>query len=146
MSRGYAAIGLYAPKTDANVGGALRAASCYGAALVVIQGQRFKRHSTDTNAAYRRIPVVHGALDALIPFDCVPVCVELCEGAVSLVEYQHPQRAFYMFGPEDGSLPIELQKRCRDRVYVPTNHCMNLAATVNVLLYDRLAKAIKQGT
>jgi hypothetical protein len=26
-------------------------------------------------------------------------------------------------------------------VYIPTNGCMNLAATVNVLLYDRLAKS-----
>ncbi len=25
-------------------------------------------------------------------------------------------------------------------VYVPTRHCMNLAATVNVVLYDRLSK------
>lgn len=29
---------------------------------------------------------------------------------------------------------------CRDIIYVPTNGCMNLAATVNVILYDRMAK------
>ena len=29
---------------------------------------------------------------------------------------------------------------CRDVVYIPTDKCMNLAATVNVVLYDRLAK------
>ncbi|CSB46617.1 RRNA methylase%2C putative [Vibrio cholerae] len=27
-------------------------------------------------------------------------------------------------------------------VYVPTHGCMNLAATVNVVLYDRLAKSL----
>ena len=26
-------------------------------------------------------------------------------------------------------------------IYVPANGCMNLAATVNVMLYDRLAKS-----
>lgn len=30
--------------------------------------------------------------------------------------------------------------RCTHRVMVPTAFCMNLAATVNVVLYDRLAK------
>jgi tRNA C32,U32 (ribose-2'-O)-methylase TrmJ len=29
-----------------------------------------------------------------------------------------------------------------DVVYVPTVGCMNLAASVNVLLYDRLAKSL----
>jgi tRNA(Leu) C34 or U34 (ribose-2'-O)-methylase TrmL len=29
-------------------------------------------------------------------------------------------------------------------VYIPTVGCMNLAATVNVVLYDRLAKASKK--
>ena len=138
--RGYAVIGLYAPKTDANVGGVLRAAACYNAALVAIEGRRYKRQYTDTTAAHRHIPLQHGGLDVLIPFDCVPVCIELCEGAVSLVDYKHPERAFYIFGPEDGSVPLEIQNRCRDKVYVPTSRCMNLAATVNVVLYDRKSK------
>ena len=30
---------------------------------------------------------------------------------------------------------------CRDVVYIPTNGCMNLAACVNVVLYDRLSKS-----
>jgi tRNA(Leu) C34 or U34 (ribose-2'-O)-methylase TrmL len=29
-------------------------------------------------------------------------------------------------------------------VYIPTVGCMNLAATVNVVLYDRLAKSLRQ--
>lgn len=34
MSRGFASIGLYNPKNDLNVCGAMRAAACYGAAMV----------------------------------------------------------------------------------------------------------------
>lgn len=40
----------------------------------------------------------------------------------------------------DASLPAEVVQAADDVVYIPTVGCMNLAATVNVLLYDRLAK------
>lgn len=144
--RGYACIGLLAPKCDFNVGGVLRAAGCYGASLVIIKGERYRRQATDTMAAYRRIPVVHTEdLLAVVPFDCVPVAVELLPDSRPLYAYQHPQRAFYIFGPEDGTLGGELLARCRDVVSVPTHGCMNLAATVNVVLYDRQAKILRQG-
>jgi tRNA(Leu) C34 or U34 (ribose-2'-O)-methylase TrmL len=139
--RGYAAIGLDHPKCDANVGGAWRAAQVYGASLIVMQGARFERQITDTMKAWRHIPVLRvDDLMRAIPYDCVPVAVDLVEGATSLVEYKHPQRAFYVFGPEDGTLGDRILSKCRDVVYVPTRGCMNLAATVNVVLYDRAAK------
>ena len=65
------------------------------------------------------------------------VCVELAVNAVSLPEYQHPENAFYLFGPEDGTLPQCIIDRADDVIFVPTIGCMNLAATVNVVLYDR---------
>lgn len=138
--RGYAAIGMYAPKTEANLGGVLRACGCYEASMVAIEGHRYRKLTTDTQKAYRHIPLLHGSLLELIPFDCVPVVVELREDAVSLVDYVHPRSAFYIFGPEDGDVPERIAAKCRDRVYIPTNFCMNLAATVNVVLYDRMAK------
>lgn len=36
--RGYAAIGLFNPQKDINVGGVLRAVGCYDAAFVAIHG------------------------------------------------------------------------------------------------------------
>lgn len=69
--------------------------------------------------------------------------IDLLPGAISLVDYVHPERAFYIFGQEDGTLGERIVKRCRDVVYVPTNRCMNLAACVNVVLYDRMAKEAK---
>ncbi|MFH7439550.1 TrmH family RNA methyltransferase, partial [Pseudomonas syringae pv. tagetis] len=54
----------------------------------------------------------------------------------------HPDRALYIFGPEDGSLDQEIPDWCEDVVYIPTEGCMNLAATVNVVLYHRMAKRI----
>ncbi|MCJ8339630.1 MAG: hypothetical protein MJK10_14265, partial [Pseudomonadales bacterium] len=63
------------------------------------------------------------------------------EGATPLPEFIHPENAIYVFGPEDSSVSQELVDRADAVVYVPTHGCMNLAASVNVLLYDRMAKA-----
>jgi tRNA(Leu) C34 or U34 (ribose-2'-O)-methylase TrmL len=109
--------------------------------MFAVSGKRFKRASTDTFKAWRHIPVLEVEnLELVIPYDCVPVAVDLITGAHDLREYQHPERAFYIFGPEDGTLGSHVLSWCRDVIYVPTDGCMNLAATVNVVLYDRAAK------
>ena len=138
--RGYSAIGLVAPKSEPNVGGALRAACCYGASLVVVQGHRFQKQITDTHKAWRHMPLIVGDIMASLPYDCVAVAVELYQGARDLRTYTHPERAMYIFGPEDGSIPEGIINKCRDVIQIPMRSCMNLAATVNVVLYDRLTK------
>lgn len=141
MTRGFSAIGLHAPKTHHNVGSALRAAGCYGAAFVATSGKRYSQALTDPQKIHRHLPLLQAEdLHGAIPYDCVPVAVDLVEGAVPLSTYTHPERAFYVFGPEDGTLGDKVLSWCRDKVYVPTNNCMNLAATVNVILYDRITK------
>jgi len=143
--RGYAAIGLDNPKNPLNVGSALRAAGCYGAAMLAVGGPRPSKFigkcATDTQKAFRHMPVLRADdVMALIPFDCVPVAIDIIDGAIDLREYKHPERAFYVFGAEDTTLGERITGRCRDVVSIPTAYCMNLAATVNVVLYDRLAK------
>lgn len=143
MNRGFAAIGLDHPKCPANVGGAMRAAGCYGASIVAMAGHRFGKAPTDVQKQWRLTPVIQtDDLRLVVPYDCVPVAVDLIPGATALQDYQHPERAFYIFGPEDGTLGERITSWCRDVVYVPMDAgCMNLAATVNVVLYDRMAKA-----
>lgn len=82
-------------------------------------------------------------LRAALPYGCVPVAVDLVPGAVSLVDYKHPHRAFYIFGAEDGTLDDRVLPWCAERVMVPTRTCMNLASCVNVVLYDRLQKQLR---
>lgn len=140
-----ASIGLINPKSPTNVGAVMRAAGCYRVDSVRYTGTRYTRAArfhTDTQDVSRHIPLtdVNDILDDLPP-DTRVVCVELVEGAVALPAFSHPERALYVFGPEDGSLSQELIDRADHVVYIPTVGCMNLAATVNVLLYDRLAKS-----
>lgn len=141
--RGFACIGLFRPKTPENVGAVLRAAHCYRVAQVNIAGARNKalHHSTNTPMAHRHTPtfLVDDVL-AYVPFGTQVVAVDLIEGAEPLPTFQHPERAIYVFGPEDGTLGHQHLSRAQHVVYVPTRDCMNLAATVNVVLYDRMVK------
>lgn len=141
---GYACIGLANPKNPSNVGEVMRAAGCYGVHSVFYTGKRYehaREFRTDTKQVHLQIPLIGVEdLQGVIPLGCVPVAVEIHANAQPLTQYKHPERAFYIFGPEDGSLKDNVTAWCRDIVYVPTNGCMNLAATVNVVLYDRMLK------
>ena len=145
--RGFACIALDNPKSAENIGGAMRAASVFGAQMIVVGGKRVQnkslRHSTDTMKFWRHNPliVVDDVFDAL-PFDCVPIAVDLVDEAVPLTNFAHPQRGFYIFGAEDATLGSRTIDRCAHIVVIPTvdGRCLNLAASVNVILYDRLAK------
>lgn len=149
MGRGFAAIGLVRPKSCDNVGGVLRAAFCYDASLIVIAGDRSRtkdgiHHATNTMKSERHIPVMRcDDLRDAVPFGAIPVAVDLVEGACPLHSFQHPISAFYIFGPEDGTLGASVLGWCPQRVMIPTRKCMNLAATVNVVLYDRQAKHLR---
>lgn len=141
----YAAIGLVGMKNSLNYGGVLRAAHCLGASMIAFQGPRFKRQASDTTKAYRHIPLIE-TLDILsvAPFDCQRVAVELVPGARCLTTFVHPKQAIYIFGPEDGSIPTAIVERCQHVVQIPSAYCLNLASTVNVVLYDRIAKAAQR--
>ena len=54
---------------------------------------------------------------------------------------QYPEKAYYIFGPEDGSIKQAVVNKADAVVYIPTKGSLNLAQTVNVVLYDRMAKA-----
>jgi len=147
MEESKISIGLSNPKSPTNVGAVMRAAGCFQASSVFYTGERYKRaarFNTDTQNASIDIPLQ--GVDCLIrsaPENTRVVCIELVEGASSLLEFQHPQNAFYIFGPEDGTLDQAIIDAADSVVYIPTVGCLNLAATVNVVLYDRLAKSAK---
>jgi tRNA(Leu) C34 or U34 (ribose-2'-O)-methylase TrmL len=103
------------------------------------------KYATDTMRAYKHIPCLEtdGVLSA-IPYGAVPVVVELCDRAKPLDRFTHPEQAYYIFGPEDGSVSKHIIERAQCVVQVPTHRCMNLAATVNVVLYDRMAKQLRR--
>jgi|GEM_PF-2415273 len=138
---GQACIAIDHPQDQKNIGSALRAAGCFDASLIVIGGAHYKKASTDVSHQYRRTPLLEvDDLRMTVPYHFVPVAVELVEGAVPLPEYEHPELAYYVFGGEHMTLGKRTLSWCRDTIYIPTRASLNLAACINVVLYDRLTK------
>ena len=130
----------------------MRAAGCYEVDQVLYTGRRYDRAAkltTDTKKVRIDIPLQN--IESL-GFDCMTqafdeetkiVCVDLVKGATPLPSFEHPEKALYIFGPEDNTISQAVIDKADHVVFVPTVGCMNLAASVNVLLYDRLAKSAK---
>ena len=144
------AVALIDPKYPHNVGAALRACSCWGVGqlwwtgsrvtLDVPRGERLPRE--ERMKGYRSVEMARDdrVFDRFEAGSVTPVAVELLPGAEPLVAFEHPEDALYVFGPEDGSLPKTVRLRCHRFVFIPARHCLNLAAAVNVVLYDRRLK------
>jgi tRNA(Leu) C34 or U34 (ribose-2'-O)-methylase TrmL len=149
------AIIMFNPKYPHNVGTAVRACSCFGSSLLMFTGDRLldELKSRQGKKGYRlpREERMKGYKDVKIfndeyPFnrfskDVVPVAIEVRANAEYLPNFVHPQNAVYVFGPEDGSIPQIYLKHCQRFVYIPSAHCLNLAAAINVVLYDRMTKS-----
>ena len=145
--RGYYGIGLVNPKSTMNVGAILRSASLLGANFVAIQGPRFERSCADTMKAWKHMPIfIVDDIFKAIPYACVPIAIDLVPSARPLSNYVHPERAFYIFGAEDGILGAKVLDRCRDTLYIPTPRCLNLSVTASIIAYDRVTKRNDWGT
>lgn len=142
MPRGFASVGLVRPKDPENVGAVLRASFCFDVKFIGIEGNRTRINSyVDTPKTWKHVPVIrHDDLSTIVPFGAVPIAVDLVDGAENLTDFEHPERAFYVFGPEDGTLGQEHLAFCEKRVMLPTRTCLNLASCVGIVLYDRMLK------
>lgn len=142
------------PKFPHNVGAAMRACSCFGVKELWVTGSRVI-DELQTRSRLPREERMKGFSDVSIyqtnyPLDqynnITPVAIELLNGSESLTTFQHPKNAVYIFGPEDGSVDKGLRNLCHRFVQIPSRHCLNLAASVYVVLYDRILKSGKQFT
>ena len=149
MKESQVSIGLINPKSPDNVGAVLRAAANYRVDKVFYTGDRYPRalerkaRTVDMSRKVSKDVLLSATqcLTDIVTDNMKIVCIEFAINAIPLPEYQHPDNALYIFGPEDGSIGQDIIDQADAVVYVPTVGCMNLSASVNIVLYDRMAKS-----
>lgn len=159
------AVLLHNPKFAKNVGGALRSCAAFEADALYWTGERvlepehakqvkryarlpreLRMHDYKETVQFKRLSLAEetdiwrrgSVLERQI---VTPVAVEFRDTYEQLPYFEHPEHALYVFGAEDGSVPIRNYHRY---VTIPAEHCLNLAVAVSVVLYDRQAKLRKR--
>lgn len=162
------AVVLINPKTPYNVGSAIRACAIYdvptlrwtGKRITTAEGVRMSGGTFSKRKArlpreerlkdyvgvdWREATSETVVTDIAVRDRLTPVAVEIVDGAELLHDFVHPENPLYVFGPEDGSVPKGVLAVCHRFVRIPTCNRtpLNLAAALNVVLYDRHAKQLR---
>lgn len=147
-------IALVNPKNAVNVGMVVRLASCYGFKQVWWTGNRVnldlegKRRlpREERMKGYADVDMIqHDMFLDQFDRDVVPVAIEVRDNSENLFEFEHPEKAVYIFGPEDGSIHKPYLVKCHRFVVIPTKHCLNLATAVSTVMWDRAYKQYLKG-
>lgn len=144
MNRGYCGIGVLNMKTEINYGTLFRSAFAFDADFIFLIGKRFKKQGSDTTQSHRHLPLFEYSdfedFYSHIPYDCRLISVEICEKAKPIRIFTHPERAVYLLGKEDGSLPQDVIDKSFGVIKIPTQYCLNVAVAGSIVLYDRFNK------
>lgn len=141
-SPGYFGIGIYQAKRFENVGVLWRGAYQLGASFIFTIGKRYRRQASDTTATWAHIPLyTYMGFDDFfeaLPYGCRLVGVEA--DGTPLPDFQHPERAVYLLGAEDGGLPKYVMARCNQLVTIPALRydSYNVAQAGTIVMYDRV--------
>lgn len=140
------AVVLINPKYAHNVGVAVRAASCFGIPHVYWTGSRINLEDDERLPREERMRGIYKVtfehLDdpRMLSRGGTPVAVEFDPAYPTLFDFDHPDDAIYVFGPEDGGLQRGTTTACHRFVRIQSDHCLNLASAVSVVLHDRRGK------
>lgn len=135
------------PKYIQNVAGVVRAASCFGFKQVWYTGDRVSLEEGTRLPRELRMKRYSEVMLYQNNYcfdhfedDVIPVAIEVGTDSESLPDFVHPEKAVYVFGPEDGSINQVARRFCHRFVSIPTRHCTNLSVAVNLVMYDRMVK------
>jgi len=147
MSRGYYGIGVLNGKIAVNIGTLWRSAYIFNADFIFTIGRRYKKQASDTLKSYRHVPLWNfkdfDDFRGHIPYDCIPILIELSDKSKSLSTFKHPERAVYILGAEDNGIPEKYFKG-HSVIQIDTQKgyfCLNVAVAGSIVMYDRYIKS-----
>lgn len=131
-----------------NVGQVLRACSSFAINQLWMTGNKAAKHLAQSKRiprelrlkAYENTTIFHSPEFPQLDDSITPIAIETSPDAESLVGFQHPENAFYVFGSEADGIPEKILEQCKSTVIIPSNHCINVSAAVYITLYDRTFK------
>ena len=149
LPNNYFGIGIYACKTNHNLGTLWRSAYCFGASYIFLIGKKFEKQCSDTVNCYKKIPIYeYSDFDDFyshIPYSSQIVGVEISDNAENICTFKHPPLCNYLLGAEDNGLPPHVINRCHKIVKINTKACLNVSVTGSIILYDRHLKESLDG-
>ena len=142
---GYYGIGIYNNKYKENIGTLWRSAYSFNANFIFTICKRYKYQSSDVNKTWKNIPLYHyidfDIFYENMPKDCILLGIELTDMAININEFNHPKRAIYLLGSEDGGLPNRIVNRCHSVIVLPGKYCLNVSIAGSIVMFDRLVKS-----
>lgn len=148
------AVIMINPKYGHNAASALRSCAAFDVPQLWITGDRVLSEWKTAGRISREERMRFYTDDVAVtwcdyPFDAfdnaVPVAIEVRDNSESLTDFDHPENAVYVFGPEDGGLTKVHARFCHRFVIIPSRHCLNLATAITVVLADRQMKQERAG-
>lgn len=139
--RGYFGIGIFTPKTAANIGTLWRSAYQLGAAFIFTIGKRYPKQASDTVKTWRHVPLFEytdfNDFNEHRPNDCPLIGVEM--GGREIGNYVHQERAVYLLGAEDNGLPASIIPKCQAILSIPSDrlNSFNVAVAGSIIMFDR---------
>jgi len=144
-------IGIYNSKYPVNLGTLWRSALLFGADFVFTVGEKYRRQSSDTIGAFDGLIYYHYIDYPSLILSCAGlqiVSVELSPHATSLQSFSHPADCVYILGSEASGIPNGILKQSHHVIQIDmtAQGCLNVATAGSIVMYDRLAKQIRNSS
>lgn len=140
MKNKYFGIGIYYPKTEANVGSLFRSAYNFGASFLFTIGRRYTRTIMDTVDSVSQIPMYHyidfDDFNTHRPQDCRLVCIERTVSSLPITTFCHFPTSIYLLGSEDNGIPPDITAK-NTTIHLDTKQCINVSHAGTCVMFHR---------
>lgn len=146
--RGFAFIGIEMNNVERDISGIVDLMKKYKADVLILNSDSEEVNSDICkNKDVKDIPILKtNNMFAGMPFSCVPVIVKNDDSSTLISEYNHPERAFYIFCDEDQDMESLVPLWLRDHIHFENMKGVNITQKLELILKDRYEKTLIKET